>query len=130
MISFRRPLSDDEIALEQEIRGYYGDVQAAFAVGNAETLALLFSASITHPMTQAQISDWAKDYFGRNGRARFKIVKAEIQELGRERAVVDLRYKVETSDHKEDFGGEEIDTLERRSGRWYIAGWEKVAPAR
>ena len=56
-VSFRRASTPEESVLEAEIRRYYWNVAAAFASGDADALAALFSPSITRPMTQSQIRD-------------------------------------------------------------------------
>jgi hypothetical protein len=124
-VSFERAKTPDEVRLEQSVRGYYGDVRRAFAVGNADALTSLFSPSITHPMTQAQIRAWADKFFAEHGRARMRVEKLDVDELSFVRAVVTLSYRVETTDGKGSFGGAERDVLERRDGRWFIASWDK-----
>lgn len=124
-VSFERAKTPDEVRLEQSVRAYYGDVRRAFAVGNADALTALFSPSITHPMTQAQIRAWAEKFFSEHGRARMRIDRLDVDELGFVRAVVTLTYRVETPDGKGAFGGTERDVLERRDGRWFVASWDK-----
>ncbi len=124
-VSFERPKTADELRLEQSLRAYYGEVREAFAVGNPDALASLFSPSITHPMTQREIRDWATKFFAEHGRARFRIESLEIDELGFVRAVTTLTYRVETPDGKGSFAGTERDVLERRESRWFVSSWDK-----
>jgi len=125
-ISFQRPLSDDELRLERDVRSYYTEVAAAFATGNAQALTSLFDPSITEPMTRPDIAKWAEDFFAKHGRAGFKIVSLDFEQLAYERAVVDIRYRVTTPDGQGSFAGSEIDTLVKKNGRWYTARWEKT----
>ena len=127
-ISFTRRQSDDEILLQQEVRGYYTEVEQAFAAGNPQALASLFSSDITHPMTQPEILAWGQKFFAANKNAHFKIEKLTIDEISYIRAVVTLTYKVETPSGKGDFAGTEIDTLAKQHGHWYVASWDKVVP--
>lgn len=124
-ISFRKPPSDDELRLSEEVRSYYTEVQRAFAAGNAQALSALFDAGIAWPMTKAQVEDWAETFFAEHGRAHFRILELTIDDLGLARAVVTLKYAVETPDGKGGFAGSERDTLVRRAGRWYTASWER-----
>ncbi len=126
MISFRKAPTDDELRLQREVRGYYTEVREAFATGNAQMLVSLFDTNITQPMTKPDIEKWAADFFGKHGRASFKITALDIEELAYERAVVSLRYRVETPDGQGGFAGSEIDTLIKRHGRWYTARWQKA----
>lgn len=125
-ISFGRRMSNDEIRLQQEIRAYYGDVQRAFAAGNAQALAALFDSSIVKPMTYAQILAWGEKFFSENGPARFRIESLEFDALGHRQADVVMKYRVVTKDGKGDFGGVEADRLVKRGGRWYMTEWEKL----
>ena len=124
-VSFHRSLGAEETALQAEIRRYYWNVAIAFASGDAEALAALYSSSITRPMTQNQIRDWARDFFARNGRARFHVMQLSFDELGYAHAVVTLKYSVEPAKSEGAFGGTETDRLERRSGRWTVASWDR-----
>lgn len=126
-IGFRRPPTDDELRLSAEVRSYYTQVQGAFAGGDAQALSSLFDAGIVAPMTKAQVDAWAEKFFAEHGRARFRILALEIDDLGLQRAVVTLKYAVETPDGKGGFAGTERDTLVRRGGRWYTAAWEKLS---
>lgn len=126
-ISFSRWASPDEVRLQEELRGYYGELKGVFAMGNSQALAGLFDASITRPMTQEQILAWGQNFFSENRTAVFRIDKFEVEELGYQRAVVMLTYRVETPGGKGDFGGTERDTLVKRRGRWYVSAWEKVS---
>lgn len=128
-LDFSKPLSPREIALEQEIRSLYAQVQAAFAAGNADLLTDLFSPSITHPMTHEEIRAWSRDFFARNGRARFHIQSFSFDKLSYVQPVVTLKYRVETPSGKDDFGAVETDTLAQINGRWYIAAWDKQPQA-
>ena len=125
-ISFRRAPGAEETALQAEIRRYYWNVAVAFAAGDAEALAALYSSSITRPMTQDQIRDWARDFFARNGRARFHVSELSFDELGYAHAVVTLKYRVEPAKPEGAFGGTETDRLERHSGRWTVASWDRT----
>jgi len=124
-VSFRRVPGPEETALQAEIRRYYWNVAGAFAAGDADALAALFSPSITRPMTQDRIRDWARDFFARYGRARFHVTELRFDELGYARAVVTLKYRVEPARPEGAFGGTETDRLERRSGRWTVASWDR-----
>lgn len=125
-ISFRKPPTDDEIRLRAELKSYYGDVQTAFAVGNAQGLAVLFDPSITTPMTKREIEAWGDKFFGEHGRASFKLEKFELDEMGAGRAVATIRYSVTTPTGKGSFGGTERDELVKKNGRWYVSAWEKI----
>jgi hypothetical protein len=129
-ISFRKPPTDDELRVERELRLYYTEVKRSFAVGNPQALASLFDASITRPMSKPEIERWSEDFFKAHGRASFTIQKFELDELGADRAVVTIRYRVDTPDGKGSFAGVESDELVKRNGRWYIAGWEKLPEGR
>ena len=123
-LDFSKPMSSREIALEQEIRLFYAQVQTAFAAGNAEALTDLFFPSITHPMTHEEIRAWSRGFFERNGRARFHIQSFNIDKLSYVNPVVTVKYRVETPSGKDDFGAVETDTLAQLNGRWYIASWD------
>ena len=125
-IGFRKPPTDDELRLSSEVRSHYVEVQQAFASGNAQALAALFDAGLAAPMSKPQVEAWAERFFAEHGRARLRILSLEIDDLGLARAVVTLKYAVETPDGKGGFAGTERDTLVRRSGRWYMAAWEKA----
>lgn len=125
IISFEKPRSVDEIAIEQSLRSYYTDLERAFAVGNAEALAQLYSPSITDPMTQEEIRQWAEKFFADHGRAQFH-PKLEIDQLAYIHAQVTVTYTVQTPDGKGSFSGTEVDTLARNRGRWAIVSWKKV----
>jgi predicted lipid-binding transport protein (Tim44 family) len=111
---------------EQELRGYYAQVQQAFARADETALTELFDPAITKPMTRAQIRAWAKEFFTKHGRSRFVIEDLELVDLGPGRAVARLRFRVVTSGGKGDFAGAEMDVLEKRAGLWRVTGWEKV----
>lgn len=123
--SLRKPPTLEESLKEEGLRNYYLDVQNAFARGDAKALADLFEASIAKPMTYGQILAWGEKFFGEHGPARFHVENMEILELGWRRAVTRLTYRVETKSGRGDFGGVELDTFTRRSGRWLMASWEK-----
>ena len=125
-VSFRKPPTDQEIRTRAELREYYEGVQRAFAAGNSQALASMFDASITKPMSKPQIEKWAEDFFKEHGRAAFRVVKLELDELGPGRAVATLTYKVETPSGKGSFGGTVRDELVKRHGRWYMTAWEKI----
>ena len=125
-VSFRKPMTDDELRLEREIRGYYAEIRAAFAAGNPQSLATLFDPNITSPMSRPEVERWAEKFFAEHGRAHFKIEGFSLDELAFERAVVTLRYRVDTPDGRGGFGGAERDTLVKKSGRWYTAAWERL----
>jgi len=129
-ISFQKPLTNDEVRLEAEVREYYDEVAQSFATGNADALASLFLSSITHPMTQDQIRDWGRKFFADNGAAHFKLRKIEFEELSYIRAAVTISYVVETKGARGDFGGVEHDELVRHQGRWFVASWDKVQSAK
>ena len=124
-LSFRRAETPEETALQAEVRRYYWGVAAAFASGDADALAELFSPSITHPMTQSQIRDWAREFFAKNGRARFHVDELRFDELGYSRAVVTFKYRVEPLKPEGSFGGIETDRLDRRRGRWSVTAWDR-----
>ncbi|MCX5794570.1 MAG: nuclear transport factor 2 family protein [Elusimicrobia bacterium] len=124
-VSFRRSATQEEAALQAEIRRTYWEVAAAFAAGDAEALAALFSPDISHPMTQGQIRDWARDFFARNGRARFHVTELSFDELGYTHAVVTLKYRVDPAKPEGAFGGTETDRLDRRQGRWAVTSWDR-----
>lgn len=124
-VSFGRRVTDDELRLRAEVKAYYGDVARAFAVGNAQALAALFWPSITKPMTQGQILQWADKFFAEHKSARFRIRKLEFDTIGFTEANVSLAYSVETPGGAGGFDGYEHDKLVRHKGRWYIAQWEK-----
>jgi hypothetical protein len=125
-IGFQKHLTDDELRLQREVRDYYAQVQRAFAAGNSQALASLFDASIVKPMTKKEIEAWGEKFFGEHGRGAFKLKSLTLDDLGRERAVVTIKYEVTTPTGKGGFGGTEQDTLVKRSGRWYTAEWEKL----
>lgn len=125
-IGFRKHLTDDEIRLQREVRAYYAEVQRAFAAGNSQALSSLFDPSIVKPMTKKEVEAWAEKFFAENGRGHFKLLSLSLDDLGRERAVVTIRYEVTTPSGKGGFGGSEQDTLVKRSGRWYTAAWVKL----
>lgn len=127
-VSFAKPQTADEIALKAEVREYYDQVAQAFAAGNPDALASLYSSSIVHPMTQDQIRDWGKKFFGDHGPSHFKLRKIAFDELSYVRAVVTLSYAVETKGATGDFAGAERDELVRHQGRWFVVAWEKVPP--
>ncbi|MBI3551799.1 MAG: nuclear transport factor 2 family protein [Elusimicrobia bacterium] len=127
-ISFGRRVTDDEVILQQEIHSYYNQVQEAFATANPDALVSLFSPSITHPMSHQEIKAWAEKFFKENRNGHFKIEKLSFEGLSYIKASVVLTYKVETPEHKGDFGGTERDTLVKDHGHWYVAGWDKVDP--
>lgn len=125
-VSFRRGLNLQEYSWQQEIRAYYLEVKAAFASQNPEALAGLFDAGITKPMTFPQILAWGRRFFSENAGVTFHIKKLEFEDLGPDRAVVALTYQVTTIGGKGDFGGKELDVLEKRAGHWRIVSWEKL----
>jgi hypothetical protein len=125
-VSFQRPLTNDELRLEREVRSYYTEVRAAFATGNPQALSGLFDPEITDPMTRPDIEKWAADFFGKHGRGSFKISAFDFDELGFQRAVVRFHYRVDTPDGQGGFSGYERDTLVKKNGRWYTARWEKA----
>src|SRR5271155_5553324 len=115
-ISFGRKVSDDELILQQEIHDYYNKIGEAFASANPDGLTALFDPSITHPMTHKEIEDWANNFFKENKNGHFKIAKLDIETLSYIKASVVLTYKVETPEHKGDFGGTERDLLIKDHG--------------
>lgn len=127
-VSFQRPRTDQELILRGQVRYFYSQIQLAFAEGNPDALTVLFSPSITRPMSYAEVQAWARRFFSENKTARFRILRLEIEQLGPVQAVVLLTYKVQTPDGKGDFGGTERDTLSQSGGRWSIVAWDKVAP--
>lgn len=124
-VSFERPKTPDELRLIQSVHDYYGELGQAFAAGNADTLAELYSPSLSHPMTRAQLRAWAEKFFAEHGRARLVIKRLDVDELGYVQAVATVDYAVETPDGRGDFSGVERDVLERKKGRWAIASWDK-----
>jgi hypothetical protein len=125
-VSFRRPQTLEESLKERGLRDYYLDVKNAFALGDAQALAALFDPAIAKPMTRAQVLAWGNKFFAEHGAARFHVEKLEVLELGYRHGLTRLTYKVETKSGKGDFGGVELDTFTRRSGRWLMTSWEKV----
>ena len=125
-VSFGRKVGDDELRLRVSVRAYYDEVVLAFAAGNADSLTMLFDASITKPMTRDQIQAWGVKFFKENGPASFKIDNVEFERLGYENAVVLLTYHVETKSGKGNFGGTERDVLAKRGKRWVVTEWEKA----
>jgi hypothetical protein len=126
VVSFRKPPTDEELRLTGEVRSYYAEVQRAFAAGNPQALSSLFDASITRPMSKAEIDAWAEKFFAEHGRARFRILSFEIDDLGHEQALVTLKYAVEPADGTGGFGATEQDSLVKRNGRWYTRSWERA----
>ncbi|OGR82191.1 MAG: hypothetical protein A3J74_01310 [Elusimicrobia bacterium RIFCSPHIGHO2_02_FULL_57_9] len=127
-VGFGRKVTLEEIALQQEVRSFYNDLQATFAAGNPQALAALFSPSITKPMTHKEILAWGEKFFGEQKNAHFRIDKLGFERLGAVEAVVTLTYRVETPGGKGDFGGTERDSLIQKNKRWYISAWEKITP--
>lgn len=125
-VSFRKAPTDEEVRLTGEVRAYYAEIQRAFAAGNTQALSSLFDASITRPMSKPEIDAWAEKFFAEHGRARFRILSFEIDDLGHEQAQVTLKYAVEPADGKGGFGGTEQDSLVKRGGRWYTRAWERA----
>ena len=125
-VSFGRKVSDDEVRLRSGVRAYYDEVVLAFASANHESLTMLFDTAITKPMTREKISAWGKDFFAKNGSAKFKVEHLEYERLGYENAVVLLTYRVETKSGKGNFGGTERDYLTKRGRRWVVTAWEIV----
>lgn len=125
-VSFRKTPSDDELRLEREVRAFYSEIQSAFAAGNPQALASLYDASISKPMTKPEIEAWIEKFFAEHGRGSMSYSSFSIDELGHARAVVTLAYKVETPDGAGNFGGSERDSLIKRGGRWYMAGWQTL----
>ena len=126
-VSFERHQGLQEITLRGEIKDYYEEVKSAFAARSAESLAALFDAGISRPMTWPKILAWARTFFAENASVVFHIKKLDFRDLGRERAVVELHYSVTTFGGKGDFEGQELDILEKRAGgHWRIVSWEKL----
>lgn len=126
-LSFEKRKTEQELALEQSVRGYYDEVTQAFASGDSERLASLFSPAIAKPMTREQIAAWGRDFFRDHGPARFTVEKLEFDALGPRRAEALLTYRVSTRTGQGSFGGRELDVLERtEGGRWRISEWEKL----
>lgn len=125
-ISFQKPPTVDELALEGEVREFYDEMSQAFASANPEALTSLYASTLAHPMTQDQVRAWARKFFADNGPAHLKLKKVEFDELSYIRAVVMVDYAVETKGARGDFSGVERDVLERHQGRWFIASWDKV----
>ncbi|MBI5630253.1 MAG: hypothetical protein HY921_05160 [Elusimicrobia bacterium] len=125
-ISFQQKVGTDAYILEEEVKAFFNEVKTAFAGGNAQALASLFSSSITHPMTQAQILSWGQKFFAENKSARFVVEKLSLDSLGPLQATVTMAYRVETLDGKGNFGGVERDSLVKKGGRWYISAWDKT----
>ncbi|NNN06482.1 MAG: hypothetical protein HKL90_11325 [Elusimicrobia bacterium] len=129
-INFSKPMSNEEIVLRSEIRGYYEDVSQAFAAGNADALADLYDESIADPMTREQIRDWARNFFKVHGPAQFKAMKIDIDSIGHVSAVLVLTYLVDTRDGAGSFHGVERDHLLKHGRRWYVSSWEKLSDDR
>ncbi len=127
-VGFGRKVSDDELRLRTDVRAYYDEVIAAFALGNADALTRLFDPAIAKPMTRDQIQAWGTKFFAENGGAAFKVERLEFERLGFENAVVLLTYSVKTKGGKGDFGGTERDYLVKRGKRWIMTSWEKADP--
>jgi hypothetical protein len=125
-VSFGRRVSIQEYARQEEIKAYYQEVKAAFAARNPEALASLFDAGISKPMTWPQILAWARRFFSENAGVAFHVDKLEFDALGVDRAEVALTYRVTTLGGKGDFGGKELDVVEKRAGHWRIVSWEKL----
>jgi hypothetical protein len=125
-ISFAKPATDQEIRLRGELRGYYTEVQRAFAAGNSQALASLFDPSIVRPMNHAEIEAWGEKFFADHGPAKLKIVAVDIRDMGAEHAVVELQYAVEPVRNGGGFSAREMDTLVKRNGRWYVREWETL----
>lgn len=128
-LNFGRPVSQEELILRDQIRGYYTEIAAAFAAGNAGALAGLYDAGIARPMTQEQIRAWAKDFFAKHGPATFKITKIDFERVGHVSAAVTIDYRVDTRDGAGSFSGRERDELVSRTGpSWYVTAWDKLPP--
>lgn len=125
-INFNKPMSNEEIVLRSEIRGYYEDVAQAFAGGNADALADLYDESIADPMTREQIRVWARKFFKAHGPAQFKAMTIDIDSIGHVSAVLVLTYRVDTRDGAGSFHGAERDHLLKHGRRWYVSSWEKL----
>lgn len=125
-ISFARNKTQDELVLESAIRSYYDEVKTVFAVGNPDALAALFTPSISKPMTQPQIRDWAQKFFSAHHGVTMHIDAMDIEQVGWQKALVDIKYRVTTSDGAGAFVGEETDSLVHQNGRWFIDSWVKV----
>lgn len=125
-LDFSRKVSEEELILQEGIRTYYDTVGAAFAVGNADSLADLYDDGITRPMTKDQIRAWGRDFFAKHGPARFKVEKIDFERTGHVTAVVELTYRVETRDGDGSFRGVERDELVQRARRWYVTAWKKI----
>lgn len=119
-------MSVEDFVRAKEIKSFYTDVQRAFAAGNAGALAALFDSGIAKPMTHAEILKWSTKFFQENSEISFHIDKLTIDDMGPGRGVVRLTYHVTTAGGKGDFGGTEIDILEKHGGWWRIISWEKV----
>lgn len=127
-ISFQAKPSERELDIRREVPLFYDEVKRAFAARNEDALARLFDPGIAKPMTIQQIRDWAKKFFAENEQIAFHVDKLDFEDMGPGRAVVRLTYRVTTRGGKGDFGGTEIDVVERREGRWRIMSWEKEKP--
>lgn len=103
-VGFRKPATDQELALEREVRAFYSDVQRAFAVGNEQALALMLPSWGAAPRRAA----------------RFKPLALSFDDLGPQRAVVTLKYSLDGETAARQ------DTLVKRSGRWSAAESERL----
>lgn len=128
-ISFQKPLTPHEFALQQRIENfYYEDMDSAFFSGNAEALAGLYSPDISVPMNWNQVHAWAVGFFKAHPKAHFKVTNLAIDQMSYVRAVTRVQYSVMTADGTGDFSGYERDILVQSKGSWYIAAWEKLNP--
>lgn len=126
-VSFERRKTEQERALEASVREYYDEVALAFAAGDGERLARMFSPAIAKPMTREQIASWGRDFFREHGPSRFVVEKLEFDQLGSRRAEAVLTYRVVTPKGTGSFSGRELDVLERgEGGKWTIAEWTKI----
>lgn len=125
-VSFGRRIPEEELILRAEIKEYYDEAGAAFAAGNAQRLADLYDPGIARPMTKDKIRAWGEDFFKKHGPARLKVEKIDFEGVGHVSAVVELTYRVETTDGDGSFGGVERDELVKHGRRWFVAAWTKL----
>lgn len=127
-LNFGRKVSDEELILRGELRGYYEEAAAAFAAGSPGLLTALYDPGIARPMTKDQIRAWGETFFKKHGPARFKVEKLDFERVGHVSAVVVLTYRVETKDGDGSFGGSERDEFVKRGRKWFMTAWEKTKP--
>jgi hypothetical protein len=126
-INFRKPLTPNEFALQQQIENlYYEDMDSAFFSGNVEALAGLYSPEISVPMDWNKIHVWAVNFFKAHPSSHFKVNSISVDQMSYVRAVVRVRYSIVTVDGAGGFSGAERDVLIHKKKHWFISSWEKL----